>query len=194
MFTSVTYANSISLEFSTLSDFTQNYSIKDLQEARLQISAHSTGTFPPCYKSYEVNLPHAPQKESFSVSKNILVEVTKKSIQFPTLNEDLEAIQKKLFKYLGYKTKLGCNVSLSGLVLIKGEVVGGEEFDANFHLVIESPSQVFAKTTPSGSLLNITSETSIGNIELLVSNLFGNNWSRVWNNIDPTISEVVTNY
>ena len=78
--------------------------------------------------------------------------------------------------------------------MIKGEVVGGEEFDANFHLVIESPSQVFAKTTPSGSLLNITSETSIGNIELLVSNLFGNNWSRVWNNIDPTISEVVTNY
>ena len=193
-FSGPVFAETVELEFSTVSSFFDDFEVKSVDEARLQVSAFSEGVHPSCYKSYERNFPHAPQVESFSASKNILVTTSGRTIQFSTLKKELEEIESSVVEHLQQVTDKDCQVILAGLVLIEGQVVDGFEFNSNFPLVINSASEVLAKTTPAGASKNVSSAVTHESLPLLATNLFGDNWDRVWLSADPESSEIVKNY
>lgn len=184
-----TQAQNIILNIEDLVTYSQDFAVAKISNVRAQLLVASRGGFGriDCYKSYHSNFPYAAQTESFTITQNLKAEISdEKQI---TLSE-LQTLEKKNRQNLTKKLHWGCKVDSYTTIFVEGELDDQTKFKSNLSIRFDKDSVILEV----GS-----SETPLTTGQEVYTNLtptvfFGENWNRLWDSMNPTELNPVTNY
>lgn len=161
--------------------------ITKITDARASILVASGGPVirRDCFRSYRLNLPHAPQTIPYQIELNLPVKITKTTVAVEGVVQKANELAQKLRN----RIFTGCRTDITVTTMIEGESTGGAfRSEIQFFITKEGVK------VQSGTLSEKITPGVAKNVNLVPSIFPDAIWTETWEYFDPTNNLPRRNY